>query len=176
MSVLKNAVLAVSSICFAAILWAQEAARDQPVDLPRYLELTPRVGTGGQPTAAGFRVLADKGYKAVVNLRTDGEGVDLAAEEKAITELGLKYYNVPVSGKDPRDDQAEAFLKVMEGLKEERVFVHCATANRVGSLMLIQRVLQDGLALEKAEQEATQVGLRSENLLKFARDFISRRR
>jgi len=38
-----------------------------------------------------LRLLAEKGYKAVINLRTANEGVDLAAEEKALTDLGLKY-------------------------------------------------------------------------------------
>ncbi len=175
--ILKNALVSVVSIILmGTVLRAQETAKEQPAGLPGYLELTPHLGTGGQPTAAGFRALVDKGYRAVINLRTAGEGVDLEAEEKAVTDLGLEYYNVPVTGKEPRDDQAEAFLKVMGDLKEEKVFVHCATANRVGSLILIQRVLQDGIDQEKAEQEAAQIGLRSENLLKFARDFISRRR
>jgi protein tyrosine phosphatase (PTP) superfamily phosphohydrolase (DUF442 family) len=175
MVIRQNAFLLILWLCVGPVaLWAQEAAKDQPVDLPKYLELTPRIGTGGQPTSAGFRLLAEKGYKAVINLRTANEKFDLAVEEKAIADLGLKYYNIPVVGKEPREEQATAFLKLMEDLRDERVFVHCAAANRVGGFMIIQRVLKDGIPLEKAEEEARQIGLRSENLLKFARDFISR--
>jgi protein tyrosine phosphatase (PTP) superfamily phosphohydrolase (DUF442 family) len=153
---------------------AQEAAKDKPLDLPGYLEVTSRIGTGGQPTGAGFRLLAEKEYRAVINLRTADEGVDLAAEAKTASDLGLKYYNIPVVGKDPHREQVEDFMKLMEDLKQEKVFVHCTTANRVGSFMLIYRVLRDGIAREQAEEEARRIGLRSEILLKFARDFISR--
>ncbi|HYK89254.1 MAG TPA: protein tyrosine phosphatase family protein [Acidobacteriota bacterium] len=168
-------VFSVILFCFVpAVLRGQEAAGKPPADLPRYFELTPRIGTGGQPTNSGFRLLAEKGYQAVVNLRTADEGVDLAAEERLVKELGLKYYSVPVFGKEPRDEQAVAFLKAMKDVKDERVFVHCAAANRVGGLMIIWRVLKDGIRQEKAEDEAREVGLRSDSLLKFARDFISR--
>jgi protein tyrosine phosphatase (PTP) superfamily phosphohydrolase (DUF442 family) len=175
MRIWRIALLSIPLWCLGPMaLWAQEAAKDKPADLPKYLELTPRIGTGGQPTTAGFRLLGEKGYKAVINLRTADEGVDLAAEEKAITDMGLKYYSIPVAGREPRDEQAVAFLKLMEDLKDERVFIHCAAANRVGGFMMIHRVLKDGMAQDKAEEEARRIGLRSEDLLKFARDFISR--
>lgn len=175
MRIRKTAHLSILLLCSGPMaLRAQEAASDKPVDLPKYLELTPAIGTGGQPTSAGFRLLADKGYKAVINLRTANEGVDLAAEEKAITDLGLKYYNIPVVAKEPKDEQAAAFLKLMEDLKDDKVFVHCAAANRVGVFVLIRRALKDGIPLEKAEEEARRIGLRSEELLKFARSFIAR--
>jgi protein tyrosine phosphatase (PTP) superfamily phosphohydrolase (DUF442 family) len=175
MTIGKDLLSFIRLLCFVpAALWAQEAAKEQPADLPRYFELTPHIGTGGQPTSPGFRLLAEKGYKAVINLRTSNEGVDLAAEGNLVRDLGLKYYSVPVAGKEPTDEQAVAFLKAMEDLKDDKVFVHCAAANRVGCFMIIQRVLKDGISQEKAEEEARQIGLRSDNLLKFARDFISR--
>jgi protein tyrosine phosphatase (PTP) superfamily phosphohydrolase (DUF442 family) len=173
----NKALLSILWLCVGPLsLRAQEAPKDLPVDLPKYFELTQLIGTGGQPTNAGFRLLAEKGYKAVINLRTADEGVDLVAEEKAFTDLGLKYYSIPVMGKEPRDEQAMAFLKLMDSLKDDKVFVHCAAANRVGGFMVIYRVLKDGIPLEKAEEEARQIGLRSENLVQFAHDFISRQR
>ena len=72
-------------------------------DLPQYLEVTPLLGTGGQPADAGLKALAEKGYSAVVNLRTAGEKVDLVAEEKRARELGMKYYSVPVAGSAPEE-------------------------------------------------------------------------
>ncbi len=172
MTLREVAILSILMLCAAPA-----AARAQGIpkveDLPRYFELTPRIGTGGQPTEAGFRSLAEKGYEVIVNLRTPNEGVDLAAEEKCVKDLGLRYYNIPVIGKEPRAEQAEAFLTLMEETKDQRVFVHCAAASRVGAFMLIQRVLKDGIPQEKAEEEARQIGLRSDILLKFARDFMS---
>lgn len=141
-------------------------------DLPQYLEVTPLLGTGGQPADAGLKALAEKGYSAVVNLRTAGEKVDLVAEEKRARELGMKYYSVPVAGSAPEERSAIEFLRVLNELNGEKVFVHCATANRVGSLVMIRRVLHDGLTVESAEAEAARIGLRSDVLLNFAREFI----
>jgi protein tyrosine phosphatase (PTP) superfamily phosphohydrolase (DUF442 family) len=180
--ILSKRIYALSCLALLPLtVPAQEAGEHQSSDLPYYLELTPMIGTGGQPSNAGFRLLADKGYRAVINLRTADEKlnpasedkVNLEAEGKAVTNLGMKYISIPVSGKQPGDEQAAAFLKVMEEFKQDKVFVHCATGNRVGSLVLIKRVLQDGIGQEKGEEEARKAGLRSEVLLKFARDYIS---
>jgi len=48
--------------------------------------------------------------------------------------------------------------------------------NRVGGFMLIQRVLQEGMPIEKADEEAARIGLRSEKLRDFAREFIKKYR
>ncbi len=42
--------------------------------------------------------------------------------------------------------------------------------------MLIQRVLQEGMPIEKADEEAARIGLRSEKLRDFAREFIKKYR
>ena len=97
--------------------------------------------------------------------------MDLTAEEKFARSLGLlsrcPWWITPKGG-------ALEFLRVMDELKGEKVFVHCATANRVGSVVMIQRVLRDGLTLEKAEEEAARIGLRTDVLRSFAREFIQK--
>jgi uncharacterized protein (TIGR01244 family) len=155
---------------------AQENVGKQSEDLPRYLEVTPSIGTGGQMTNAGIQQLAEKGYRAIINLRAAGEGVDLEAEQKLVEATGMEYYAVPISGKDPDPAQVEKFLDRMQSLGGKRVFVHCATANRVGSLMLIKRVLRDGLSVDEAIAEAIRIGLKSDVLKQFALDMIERLR
>jgi uncharacterized protein (TIGR01244 family) len=180
----RHALMVLFLFFFAAVLQAPEAPAGQSADLPNYFELTPLMGIGGQPTDAGFRQLAEKGYKAVINLRMAGERVsreseqviDLAAEERSVSDLGMKYFGAPVSGRDLRAEQAANFLKITEGLQAEKVFVHCAVGGRAAAFVLLKRVLQDGIAQDAAEEEAAKAGLRSEPLLKFARDYISSRR
>jgi hypothetical protein len=55
------------------------------------------------------------------------------------------------------------------------VYIHCATANRVGAVWLIKRVLADGWDVEKATAEAERIGLRSPQLKQFALDYIAAR-
>ena len=142
--------------------------------LPNYLELTPRIGTGGQPDEAGMKQLAEKGYKYVINIRASGEKVDFAAEEKQAMDLGLRYYMVPFSAREPSEGQALAFTALMSAVKDGKVFVHCGSGARVGSLMMIYLVLEEGMPPEKAEAEARKVGLRSPDLLQFAKQVIDR--
>ena len=70
----------------------------------------------------------------------------------------------------PRSTAAFLFLTYLP------VFIHCASANRVGAFWMIRRVLVDGWRLEKAEEEANRVGLRSPHLRSFAHSYIERHR
>ncbi len=155
----------------AALAQAQPA---EPPEIPKYLEVGPKVGTGGQPTPEGIRLLRQKGYSAVINLRTANEGVDLAAEEKLARDAGLSYFNIPVSSSDPQEGQALEFLKLLDQLKDDKVFVHCAAANRVGGFMMIQWVVKEGVPIGEAERRANRVGLQSEKMREFARGVIAR--
>jgi uncharacterized protein (TIGR01244 family) len=142
--------------------------------LPNYVELTPRIGTGGQPSDAGMKQLAAEGYRYIINIRASGEKVDFAAEEKQAIDLGLRYIMVPFSAREPSEGQALAFTALMSGIQDSRVFVHCGSGARAGSLMMIYFVLGEGQPPEKAEAEAKKVGLRSPELLEFAKQVIDR--
>ena len=174
---LKKLVMIWSLAAGSLGAYAQAPVVDKPpgeTEIPVYLELNSRIGTGGQPTAKGLQVLSDKGYKAIINLRTASEGVDLSLEESRARELGLEYFGIPVISSAPREEQAFEFLQLMGKLKDQRVFVHCASANRVGSFMMIQQAISDGVPIEKAEEEATRIGLRSETLRQFAHDYVKK--
>jgi uncharacterized protein (TIGR01244 family) len=157
-----------------------QAAPDKPAEeqppLPKYYEVTPLIGTGAQPSESGIKQLAEKGYKTIINIRTAEEMAKVPYEEKLAGELGLKYFSVPLRGQEPKESQAEAFLRLMEAVKDEKVFVHCTVANRAGALMLIQLALQGGMDLDKAEAEARKIGMTSEALRKFALEYVAKRK
>jgi protein tyrosine phosphatase (PTP) superfamily phosphohydrolase (DUF442 family) len=140
------------------------------------MEVRPNIGTGGQPTEAGLRILADKGYRSIVNFRTAEEMAAIPYEEKLAAELGLKYFSIPFRGQEPKEIQAAAFNQLMDALKDEKVFVHCTIASRVGAMMMIRLALREGMDTQKAEAEATKIGLRSDALRQFAREVIERQR
>jgi protein tyrosine phosphatase (PTP) superfamily phosphohydrolase (DUF442 family) len=172
----------LSLLSITASVGAQEPNKPAPPakvgseeTLPRYLELASDIGTGGQPTETGMHALAEKGYKSIINLRTAEEMASVPYEEKLAGELGLKYFSIPIRGQEPKEVQALAFMQVMNSIKDEKVFVHCASANRVGALMMIWLALQQGMETSKAEAEAGRIGLRSEPLRQFARQVIEGR-
>lgn len=116
----------------------------------------------GQPSAADLKLAKSKGIKTVLSLRTNGE-IDWD-EAAAAQQLGLKFECVPFRGPETLTD--EVFDKTRDILKQsakaqEGVIVHCGSANRVGAIWLVHRVLDDHIPLAAAQQEAKQVGLRT---------------
>jgi protein tyrosine phosphatase (PTP) superfamily phosphohydrolase (DUF442 family) len=101
-------------------------------------------------------------------------GFDAPAEEADVKKLGMKYFHIPVSGQAPKDEQADEFLKITDDAKNRPVFIHCASANRVGAFFMIRRVLRDGMTFEAAKAEATKIGLQSAALEAFAKQYIDK--
>lgn len=107
------------------------------------------ITSAGQPDEAGFRVFAEKGYVAVIDIRTEGE--DRGLDEPAIvTELGMEYVLFPVGRSDITFERAEELAALLEQ-HDGPVLVHCASGNRVGALLALQAFSETGdaeLALE----------------------------
>ena len=110
--------------------------------------------------------------KAIINLRVPSEH-PAAEEEAKAKELGLRYFNIPVVYMDPKETQVDEFLKLTDDPANHPAFVHCTTAIRAGAFWLIRRVMRDNFTFEKAEEEATRIGLRNApHLIAFARRYI----
>jgi uncharacterized protein (TIGR01244 family) len=135
----------------------------------------PGVATGGQPTAAHLRALARAGYRTVLDLRTADEprGFDEVAAMRA---AGLRYVRLPVASGELADTTLAAFRAAMREALPGKVFVHCASGNRVGAAMIPWLVLDRGWALERAVTTARAGGLRSEELERLALDYVERMR
>ena len=167
------------TILFASMLGvfgASQQATQEPPAIRNFLQVTPDFCTGGQPRPAHFAELKNRGVKAVLNLRTPGE--HRAEEEKtAVEAAGLKYFNIPVSYREPREADVDAFLKITDDPANRPMFVHCTAAIRVGAFWLIRRVLRDGMTWDAALEEARRVGLvNAPHLDEFAKRYISSHR
>ena len=115
------------------------------------------------------------GVKVIINLRPPGEHRS-AEEEAEAKKAGLRYINIPVVYTDPKDEQADEFLKATDDPENRPAFIHCAAAIRVGAFWMIRRVLRDGWTIEKAEEEAKKVGLvNAPHLTTFAKNYIEKR-
>ncbi len=143
----------------------------QESDIRNYLRVNTDFCTAGQPTLAQLSQLQEDGFRTVLNLRVPTEH-DAAAEEALVRELGMNYFNIPVAGADVRDEQVEEFLALTDDEENRPVFIHCASANRVGAFWMIRRVIRDGWSIADAENEAAEVGMRSPALRDFARQYI----
>ena len=126
-------------------------------DVPRLLCVGDRVATGGQPRDAAWPKLAKLGFRSVLTLRTPEE-VDLGKQKTAVEAAGLKFLNVPVGY--PSDAQLDQFLALVRDPSNQPMLIQCSVGFRVGLFWMVHRALDDGWPVEKALEEARQIGLR----------------
>jgi protein tyrosine phosphatase (PTP) superfamily phosphohydrolase (DUF442 family) len=174
-----SAGLVISTLTIAAEDQPKDRGRLDQVekylrsDVPRVLCLDDSFATGGQPTENAFAKVAASGFRSVLSLRTSGEGIDLKKERSLVEKTGLRYFNIPVVSSAPRAEQAEEFIKMVKEKSNHPMLINCASANRVGAFMMIYRVLEQGWSEQKALDEALKIGLRSDELKKFAESYIA---
>ena len=130
---------------------------------------------GAQPDEVAFEALASEGTTRVIDLR--GAAEDRGLDEAEVMDvLQLEYVSLPVSGPDDLTDElfdeARRLLREHDGGGQGDVLLHCASSNRVGAVWLTRRVLDEGVPLEQAVEEAHQVGLRSQALEDAAKAYI----
>ena len=167
-------ILVVATLIAPATPAQQTPQQDFP-NIKNFLRVNEQICTGGQPSMDDLARLKAQGIKAIINLRRPSE---YNAEEEAAKakELGLRYFNIPVSVAEPRDAQADEFLEITADPQNRPAFIHCGSANRVGAFWMIRRVRVDGWKVEEAEAEARKIGLHSPSLVEFARSYIERHR
>ena len=167
-------VLFVSSmLAGTSISLRAQVQKEQPA-IYNFTLVNQQFCTGGQPKLEALEKLKVEGVKAILNLRTPGEH-RAADEEAKAKELGLKYFNIPVVYRDPKEEQATEFLKITDDPSNRPMLIHCTAAIRVGAFWMIRRVLRDGWEYDKALEEANKIGLRNRaQLIEFAKGYIEK--
>jgi protein tyrosine phosphatase (PTP) superfamily phosphohydrolase (DUF442 family) len=156
------------------VVFISAAAQDAAPPIRNFLRINKEFCTGGQPKLEHLEMLKTEGVKAIINLRQPSEHRADEEEAKA-KELGLRYFNIPVSISNLKDEQVDEFLRITDDPENRPAFIHCTGAIRVGAFWMIRRVLRDGFTVEAAEEEAKQVGLRENpHLNEFARQYIEK--
>ncbi|XOV84423.1 MAG: protein tyrosine phosphatase family protein [bacterium] len=110
----------------------------QPLtDILNFVQLTPNVGTSGQPLAHQFQQIADAGYKTVINLAMADSDNAVANEGNLVAAAGMSYIHLPVDFAAPTAEHAQRFAGLMQVVESEPVFVHCAMNLRVSAFMYL---------------------------------------
>lgn len=142
-----------------------------PIGVTNYTRVDATVACAGATPAQALPELRKNGFVSVINFRTPQEAGANIDEAKAIAaRVGLKYIHLPYQ--TPTAEIAEAFLRAVADPANQPVYIHCASANRVGAMWFIKRVKLDGWNVDRAMKEAEAIGLRSPNLKKFALDYV----
>lgn len=136
----------------------EETSGEVTTTLPLFHLVDENYNRGTQPLRGGIGTLARLGVKTLVDLRSIYDHTD---DVKAAAEIaGLGYEWVPMSVWDPpTDEQANQFLSLVTDAAKGPFFVFCADGlNRTGEMTAIYRVAHSGWSVEKALDEADQLG------------------
>jgi tyrosine-protein phosphatase SIW14 len=152
----RGAIFSLAASLTLASAWASS----QSDNLPNFQKVDDHVYRGAQPTNSGFKDLAERGIKTVVDLRDIGEHSQ-ADEQKVVTDLGMRYVSIPTQGMStPKNEQVAAVLTLLNEATSGPVFVHCKRgADRTGTVIAVYRIFHDGWDSKRALGEAKSYGM-----------------
>lgn len=162
----------------AAIVAAQpsQPQKENVAGVRNYTRVDATVACGGATSVDALPELKRRGFVSVINLRTVAEpDANVEAEAEAARAAGVKYIHIPITTASPEPAQVDAFLKAVADSTNQPVYIHCGSANRVGAVWLIKRVLLDGWDVERATKEAELIGLTNPALKAFALEYVKTR-
>ncbi len=116
-----------------------------------YRKVSDTISTAGQPTRSELELLSEKGFKTVVNIAMDDSDGAIPEEEDILTGHGLEYHHIPVVWENPQQYQLGQFFDLMDRIKGQKTFVHCAKNYRVSAFMYLYYILRLGLDEKQAK-------------------------
>ena len=165
-------ILIASVMLGTAVATTARTQGEAPSGIVNYTRVDATVACGGATPPEALADLKRLGFVSLINFRTaDEQGADIEASLAAAADAGLKYFHLPFRAPSP--ELAHQFLRVIADETNQPVYIHCASANRVGAMWFIKRVKQDGWDTTRAMEEAEAIGLRSETLKEFARGYVA---
>jgi uncharacterized protein (TIGR01244 family) len=153
-----------------------EAQRETaPAGVTNYTKVDATVACAGATPVTALPEIKKNGFASVVNFRMPTEqGANIDEAKATAAQVGLKYIHLPYQ--TPTPEIAEAFLKAVADPSNQPMYIHCASANRVGAMWFIKRVKLDGWDVDRAMKEAEGIGLRAPNLKEFALNYVGAKR
>jgi tyrosine-protein phosphatase SIW14 len=136
----------------------EDSSGEVAATLPLFHRVDENYVRGSQPMRGGIGTLKRLGVRTVVDLRSIYDYTD---EVKTVAEIaGLKYEWIPMSvWNPPTDEEAKKFVSIVSDTTNGPFFVFCADGlNRTGEMTAIYRVARDNWSVEKALDEADQLG------------------
>lgn len=130
-----------------------------PLQLPNQFNPSPDLISCGMPSPQDLQRAKAAGIKTVINLCGAHETM---GEQDFVAQLGLRYFNIPVSGAiDLTEDKARALGEVINNRDNHPVLMHCMSGNRVGALVAMKTFFVDGASPQQALDAGRAAGLKA---------------
>lgn len=154
-----------------------QLARQEMAGVRNMTKVAPTIACAGATDTAAIPEIAKHGYKSIVNLRQASErDANIDEAQAAASQVGIRYIHLPFDVAQPDSAIVDRFIAAVTDSVNQPVFVHCASANRVGALWMIKRVEVDGWDTAQAETEARAIGLSNPTLRDWSLAQIAKRK
>jgi protein tyrosine phosphatase (PTP) superfamily phosphohydrolase (DUF442 family) len=136
----------------------EDTAGEVAATLPLFHRVDENYVRGSQPLRGGIGTLTRLEVKTLVDLRSIYDHTDDVKD--AAEAAGLGYEWVPMSvWNPPTDEEANRFVSLVTDTTRGPFFVFCADGlNRIGEMTAIYRVAHSNWSVEKALDEADELG------------------
>ena len=163
-------IIILLSILLAGTAYAtnQTPFGNQVSAVKNYNRTTSQIATSGIIGEKGIEILAEQGFKTIIDLRTQAEGTD--DEKLAVEAAAMSYVNIPVTGEGINEGQLAAFTQAIENEKMPAL-VRCASGNRAGAMWAAYRISK-GVSPEIAIEEGRAAGMQPEMEQKISATFV----
>jgi uncharacterized protein (TIGR01244 family) len=171
---LITAIAALATIGMMIPTAQAQVKKSNVEGITNFAQVETTVACTGAITPASVAGIKKMGFASIINLRMATEpGAGIEEEAAAAKAAGIKFVHLPLNGASPDPAIADSFIKTITEPGTEPAFIHCASGNRAAAMWLIKRVLVDKWEIDRATDEATQLGLTAAPLKKFALDYIN---
>ena len=126
-------------------------------DIRAFLMLPDGTATSGMPRPEHFPEIADAGFRTVINLALPTSDNALPNEADLVTRAGMTYVHIPVLFDAPKRADYDKFEKVLNAVRDQPVFVHCAANMRVSAFMYLYRVRAGLVPRDVAEADLRKI-------------------
>ena len=141
---------------------------------PNYSEPLPGFLTAGQPGPDHFEAFAAQGVRTIIDLRDPMEPRSFD-EPALVRKLGMTYVNVSVRQGALDDAVMDSALDAIRRSDGQPLLLHCASANRVGGVLIPYFMIDKKMSEDDAVAAAMKVGLRGADLLEWALEYTQRK-
>lgn len=156
-----------------AAVHAQQVTKENVPGITNFNRLQTTVACAGAVQASAVPDIKKLGFASIINLRQASEqGANVEGEGVAAKSVGLNYVHIPFNIASPDPNLVPNFLAAINVPANQPAFIHCAGGGRAAAMWLVKRLQVDGWEQQKAVDEATALGLYSEQLKQFALDWV----
>ncbi len=135
--------------------WATSAGAQEDHDMQHqgpamnFHRIDQQLATGGHLVDAGAAELAKQGVTLVIDLRDKPP----AEERQRLEAAGIRWLNVPVVWKKPKEGDFEEFARLMAANEQENILVQCQANYRASAFTYLYRVTEQGVPESEARKD-----------------------